>query len=140
MRTKVGFWTVLATMGTFAITAQLYAVSPTFADDMALVEKLVSGSPWKGSWDSGQYKGTPEIVFALNDGQLIGAIQNGTGAPRSFDGPLSYFAIESGVVKFQNRVTGGNYELSLDEGGALKGHSQIRFGGRATIMLTPSRQ
>ncbi len=118
----------------------LTAFATESVSDAELIEKLVTGSPWKGTWELIPYNGQLELVLTKKDGKLDGVIQNGTGSPRSFDGPMKYLKVGSGTVEFQS-VTGADYRLRLDKDGNLTGtvfSSLTKRDGK--VFLTPTKK
>ncbi len=143
MKAVVNFLAICATVLTLASLGATLTEGGEESTPAALIitpERLVSQSPWNGTWDGigTNYRGTLELVFSFRESKLVGEIQNITGTSAG-NGPVGYLEIADGrTVKFQVPRTGTVYELSLNERGQLAGKGQRRYGAATEMVLSPT--
>ena len=127
----------LVTAAVVALTMALFG-TPVAADDAVLVQKLLAGSPWQGTWSGRSGNGTVELVFSEKGGNLQAAVQNITGSTNPRAGPVRFLKVKDGKVEFVTPV-GNQFQLTLDSEGNLVGRG-FQYGGDISVVYTPARR
>jgi hypothetical protein len=112
------------------------------ADDADIIEKLVSGSPWKGV----QFGGgtgrvlTVEMVFTKQGDKLVGVIEKISNPYARGDGPVKSLTLMNGILEFDTSTGLSSYKLKYSDDGKLVGAGiSGSKRDRAELTLTPTR-
>jgi hypothetical protein len=116
-------------------------------DDAALVNQLVTGSPWNGEniGERGMGSVTYDVVFAKDSGgRLTGVVSNYSipAFASIANGPIKKPALKNGVLTFETNR--GTYELSPRADGQWAGSARSldrSFGATVTLIpATPTKK
>ena len=126
-------WVLVMTVGIGASVSSAWAQDS--GSNNVVVQRLIDGSPWKGTWAANYRQGTMEVVFFREGGKLQARTQNITNASTP-GGNCRDLSISGKKIRFIN-VSGARYELALD-GQAIDGYSYWQ-GYTSRIVLKSSR-
>lgn len=120
----------------------LVPVMAVYAEsDADLVEKIVNGSPWRGTATGQAIHAAVEFSFSKDPkGRLQGKLESTTAPPQlgASTGPVKWPEVKAGKLTFQTPI-GADYELALDQRGHLVGPARLGQNPPSTVDLAPSR-
>jgi opacity protein-like surface antigen len=124
------------------LVASLVPAMSAYAQaDADLVEKVVNGSPWRGTVTGHDIQAEVEFRFSKDQrGRLQGNLEATTAPPgaRASTGPVKWLEVKRGKVTFQTPV-GADYELAIDQRGHLVGSATLGPNPPTKVDLAPSR-
>lgn len=120
---------ILAIFAVACASAQTATMaSGLVGEDEVVVQRLIRGSPWKGTWGT-----TGKVVFGFRteNGHLRGEMLE-TNYTEARPGPLRWVTVKVGILTFTSE-TGVHYELRPTPDGRFKGELAYNIFGRRSI-------
>ena len=108
-------------------------------DDAELVERLIAGSPWKGTiTDAGAGRPvTWDMAFNKEGEKFVGVVSNISVPQARGSGYVKFLTVKNGVIEFTSSTGASSYELKYTDHGTLAG---IGTTGRlkSDVKMTPA--